>query len=185
MRERNPWKESTKKAVKRWVTENVGSRGEDNILWGRWQSENIQEGLQIEEKKRKKPPTSNKQMKKRGEPVRKEKKKDLEMKTAPEKENVEQGEDKSSQKLTRKEEKTRKEERRVAREVRRKRTKENRVIREKKAKIAKEKLENEGRRRNKNQQVLRDWLKGGSMRLPKQGETRGAKKQGQPKKGIG
>ena len=37
----------------------------------------------------------------------------------------------------------------------------------------------------KNQQVLRDWLKGGSMKLPKQGETRGAKKKGPPKKGIG
>ena len=83
------------------------------------------------------------------------------------------------------EEKTRKEERRVAREVRRKKTKENRLNREKKAKIAKEKLENEGLRRNKNQQVLRDWLKGGSMKLPKQGETRGAKRQGPPKKGIG
>ena len=73
----------------------------------------------------------------------------------------------------------------MAREVRRKRTKENKLKKEKKAKAAKEKLEKEGLRRNKNQLVLRDWLKGGSMRLPKQGENRGAKKQGQPKKGIG
>ena len=113
------------------------------------------------------------------------KKGDLETKAATEKENAGHMEDKTSQKLTKREENMRREERRVAREVRRKRTKENRAIREKKAKIAKEKLENEGRRRNKNQQVLRDWLKGGSMRLPKQGETLGAKKQGQPKKGIG
>ena len=70
---RNPWKESTKKSVKNWVRENVGSRGEDHILWGRWQSANTQEELQVEEKKRKKPPTSNKQMKKWGEPLRKEK----------------------------------------------------------------------------------------------------------------
>ena len=109
----------------------------------------------------------------------------MEANVEPEKESEGKNKDKGAQKLTRKEEKMRREERRVAREVRRKRTKENRLIREKKAKIAKEKLENEGRRRNKNQQVLRDWLKGGSMRLPKQGETRGAKKQGQPKKGIG
>ena len=38
LRGRNPWKESTKKAVKTWVKENVGSRGEDHILWGRWQT---------------------------------------------------------------------------------------------------------------------------------------------------
>ena len=185
LRERNPWKESTKKAVKMWVRENVGSRGEDNILWGRWQSEGKQEGQQIEEKKRKKPPTSSKQMKKMGEPVRKEKKEELEANKALKSESLRQGEDKSPQKLTRKEEKTRREERKVAREVRRKKTKENRLNREKKAKIAKEKLENEGLRRNKNQQVLRDWLKGGSMKLPKQDETRGAKRQGPPKTGIG
>ena len=119
LRERNPWKESTKKAVKMWVRENVGSRGEDNILWGRWQSEGKQEGQQIEEKKRKKPPTSSKQMKKMGEPVRKEKKEDLEANKALESESLGQGEDKSPQKLTRKEEKTRREERKVAREVRR------------------------------------------------------------------
>merc|ERR1712212_355176 len=52
LREGNPWKESTKKAVKTWVKKNVGNRGEDHILWGRWQSEGKQEGLQIEEKKR-------------------------------------------------------------------------------------------------------------------------------------
>ena len=88
-------------------------------------------------------------------------------------------------KLTRKEEKTRREERRVAREVRRKKTKENKLKKEKKAKAAKEELEKEGLRRNKNQQILRDWLKGGSMKLPTQGESRGSKKQGQPRKGIG
>ena len=104
---RNPWKESTKKSVKNWVRENVGSRGEDHILWGRWQSANTQEELQVEEKKRKKPPTSIKQMKKWGEPLRKEKKGDMETKTALEKEIAGQGEDKSSQKVTRKEEETR------------------------------------------------------------------------------
>ena len=69
LRERDPWKESTKKAVKSWVKEHVGSRGEDHILWGRWQMEEVQEGGT--EQKRKKPPTSNKQMKKCGEPARK------------------------------------------------------------------------------------------------------------------
>ena len=87
--------------------------------------------------------------------------------------------------MTRKEEKTRREERRVAREVRRKRTKEKKQQKEKKAKSDREKLEKEGLKRNKNQLVIRDWLKGGSMRLANQGESRGAKKQGKPKKGIG
>ena len=51
-RVRDPWKESTKKAVKSWVKEHVGSRGEDHILWGRWQIGDTQEGGT--EKKRKK-----------------------------------------------------------------------------------------------------------------------------------
>ena len=120
LRGRNPWKESTKKAVKTWVKENVGSRGEYHILWGRWQSANVQEEWKVQ--KRKKPPTSNKQMKKCGEQVRKGKKADLKTKAEPEEENVGQDKDKGAQKLSRKEEKTRREERRVAREVRRKRT---------------------------------------------------------------
>ena len=75
LRERDPWKESMKKAVKSWVKEHVGSRGEDHILWGRWQIGNVQEGGK--DQKRKKPPTSNKQMKKCGDPARKGKKNDL------------------------------------------------------------------------------------------------------------
>ena len=122
-------------------------------------------------------------MKKCGEPARKGKKGDLETKVEPEEESVRQ--DKSAQKLTRREEKTKREERRVAREVRRKRTKENKLKKEKKAKLAKEKLEKEGLKHNKNQLVLRDWLRGGSMKLPKQSENRGGKKQGKTKKGIG
>ena len=73
----------------------------------------------------------------------------------------------------------------MAREVRRKRTKENKLKKEKKAKLAKEKLEKEGLKRNKNQLLLRDWLRGGSMKLPNQGENQGGKKQGKNKKGIG
>ena len=55
LRGRNPWKDSTKKAVKNWVKENVGSRGEDHILWGRWHIGNVQE--EGKDQKRKK--TSN------------------------------------------------------------------------------------------------------------------------------
>ena len=64
-------------------------------------------------------------------------------------------------------------------------TKEKKQKREKKVKSDRDKLEKEGLKRNKNQLVIRDWLKGGSMRLANQGESRGAKKQGKPKKGIG
>ena len=52
-------------------------------------------------------------------------------------------------------------------------------------KLAKEKLENEGMKLNKNQLVLREWLKGGSMELPDQGGNWGGKKRGKTKKGIG
>ena len=93
--------------------------------------------------------------------------------------------DKGAQKLTRKEEKMRREERRVAREVRRKRTKDNKIKKDKKEKLAKEKLEKEGLKCNKNQLVLREWLKGGSMTLPNQGGTQGGKKRGKTEKGIG
>ena len=50
--------------------------------------------------------------------------------------------------------------------------------------MAREKLEKEGMKRNKNQLVLRDWLKGGSMKLPDQGGNWGGKKQGKTKKEI-
>ena len=93
--------------------------------------------------------------------------------------------DKGEQKLTRKEERIRREERRVARDVRRKRIKENKLKKEKRMKLAKEKLENEGMKLNKNQLVLMDWLKGGSMKLPDQGGNWGGKKRGKTKKGIG
>ena len=101
------------------MKENVGSRGEDHILWGRWQTGNAQE--EGKDQKRKRPPTSNKQLKKCGEPARKEKKGDLEtecdleIEAEQEEENV--GRDKRAQKLARQEEKARREERGVAREA--------------------------------------------------------------------
>ena len=183
LRERNPWKESTKKAIKRWVKENVGSRGDDHILWGRWQTVEAPEGGEVQ--KRKKPPTSNKQMKKLGEPSRKERKEEVDTKDEPGKKGVEEKSNTDEKKPTRKEENLRREERRLAREVRRKKTKDNKLKKEKKKKLAREKLENEGLKRNKNQMILREWLRGGSMELPKQSEARGGKDQGRAKKGIG
>ena len=36
MLEGNPWDKGTKTRVKEWVKDNVGGRGSDIILWGRW-----------------------------------------------------------------------------------------------------------------------------------------------------
>ena len=36
MLEGNPWEKGTKTRVKEWVKDNVGRRGSDVILWGRW-----------------------------------------------------------------------------------------------------------------------------------------------------
>ena len=69
----------TKTRVKEWVKDNVGRRGIDNIMWGRWKHD-ATEGEEGENTGRKKdegsrksrnPPTSRKQMRKLGEPQRK------------------------------------------------------------------------------------------------------------------
>ena len=79
MLEGNPWDKGTKTRVKEWVKDNVGGRGSDIILWGRWKNCN-EEGEGEEATRRKKggegpkgrnPPTSRKQMRKLGEPQRK------------------------------------------------------------------------------------------------------------------
>ena len=43
MLEGNPWDKGTKTRVKEWVKDNVGRRGSDIILWGRWKH-NDEEG---------------------------------------------------------------------------------------------------------------------------------------------
>merc|ERR1711940_141745 len=35
--EGDPWERGTKRRVKEWVKENVKRKGEDSILWGRWE----------------------------------------------------------------------------------------------------------------------------------------------------
>ena len=77
--EGNPWEKGTKTRVKEWVKDNVGRRGSDAILWGRWeQCEEEEEGEEGtgrktggESPKSRNPPTSRKQMRKLGEPQRK------------------------------------------------------------------------------------------------------------------
>ena len=77
--EGNPWEKGTKTRVKEWVKNNVGRKGSDAILWGRWeQCEEKDEGEEEtgkmtggESPKSRNPPTSRKQMRKQGEPQRK------------------------------------------------------------------------------------------------------------------
>jgi hypothetical protein len=86
--EGNPWERGTKVRVKEWVKENVKRKGADSILWGRWEENAEWEECEDEEKREKSaekrmgkespkdrnPPTSNttnKQLKKRGEPCKK------------------------------------------------------------------------------------------------------------------
>ena len=70
MLERNPWSESTKKAVRAWVKDNVKIKGEDAILWGKWEDDDL-EYERLEEGTCPKPYWTEKQMRRRGEPQRK------------------------------------------------------------------------------------------------------------------
>ena len=190
LKERDPWKDSTRKAIKAWVRENVGSRCEDHILWGRWEKKENEK----EEKpkgKRLEAPTTRNQMKKCGEPRRKQRKRDWEAEEEkqPGPQETEEPQDaqesKQAKKGTRVMNRKNKEDRRIAGEERRKKKKETKVRREKKIKQDREKLEDEGRKKNKNQLKLRDWLRGGKMNLNQQGPGCKEKQAKKTKKGIG
>ena len=55
--------------MRAWVRENVGTKGEDAILWGKWDEGELEEEKMEEECP--KPNWSDKQMRRRGEPPRK------------------------------------------------------------------------------------------------------------------
>ena len=61
--------ESTKKAVKQWVRENIRRKGEDAILWGKWEEEDLE--CEKLEETCPKPYWSEKIMRRRGQPPRK------------------------------------------------------------------------------------------------------------------
>ena len=67
---RNPWLDGTKKAVRNWVRTNVKTKGEDAILWGKWEEDDL-EYERLEEGTCPKPYWTEKQMRRRGEPQRK------------------------------------------------------------------------------------------------------------------
>ena len=65
VRSRDPWLASTRKLVK----ENVTQKGEDAVLWGKWEESDLEEEKLEEACPR--PVWSNSQMKRRGEPPKK------------------------------------------------------------------------------------------------------------------
>ena len=75
MLERNPWSDSTKKAVRVWVKDDVKIKGEDAILWGKWEDDDL-EYERLEEGTCPKPYWTEKQMRRRGEPQRKRMRRD-------------------------------------------------------------------------------------------------------------
>ena len=58
------------RAVKNWVKENVVIKGEDAVLWEKWEEEDL-ECERLEEGIYPRPYWTEKQMKRRGEPKRK------------------------------------------------------------------------------------------------------------------
>ena len=69
IRSRDPWLASTKKLVREWVKENVARKGEDAVLWGKWEERELEEEKLEEACPR--PVWTEKQMKRRGEPPKK------------------------------------------------------------------------------------------------------------------
>ena len=66
---RDPWLDSTKRKVRGWVMENVRRKGDDAVLWGKWDEEDLREEKLEEECPR--PIWTEKQRRRREEPPRK------------------------------------------------------------------------------------------------------------------
>ena len=69
VRSRDPWLVSTRRLVREWVKENVAQKGEDPVLWGKWEESDLEE--EKLEEACPKPMWTNSQMKRRGEPPKK------------------------------------------------------------------------------------------------------------------
>ena len=179
---RNPWLDGTKKAVRSWVRTNVKTKGEDAILWGKWEEDDL-ECERLEEGTCPKPYWTEKQMRRRGEPQRKkmrrenqngeeegeEEKEDKEinkkMKTkvntqnyGAKKENAtEEPQGKISMKAKRQLKTERRERWRIKKAIREK----NRKERERKQKERKEAMVMKGTEKTRTQYTLRMWAIGG------------------------
>ena len=188
MLERNPWSDSTKKAVKNWVRENVGMKGEDAILWGKWEEENLEyERLEEGTCPCPRPYWTEKQMKKRGKPKRKKIKMDHQEEcNNGENEEVEQGgsgelEEKTQRstekdgddKCTKRENESTQnkpsqkelrkiiEERRELWRIKKAKRDKNKKSRERRKKEQEEEMIRKGKAKTMSQHTLRRWTKGG------------------------
>jgi hypothetical protein len=74
VRSRDPWLVSTRRLVREWVKENVAQKGEDPVLWGKWEESDLEEEKLEEACQR--PVWTNSQMKRRGEPPKKKSRRD-------------------------------------------------------------------------------------------------------------
>ena len=203
--EGNPWEKGTKRRVKEWVKENVRRKGADSILWGRWEinegwedceeyededlEQNASRKRRAEEgKKNRKPPTSNKQLKKLGEPCKKicrieeESAKDVDKTQAvnsePRPKPGEEGSHvpKTTQSgNTRQKARARKEEYRRKVELKRKEKREKAAQKERKKKEREEAVRKKGEKRTKNQPKILDWFskKEGEQRRQPMGGRKG------------
>ena len=184
--EGNPWERGTKMRVKEWVKENVKRKGADSILWGRWEEnaewEECEDGENEENSSKKKrgeegpknrnPPTSNKQLRKLGEPRRKvcrvedesplDENKTQVVNSEPRPKPGEEGTHvtKSQQSgNTRQRARKRKEEFRRKRELKAKEKKEKAAQKEKIRKEREEAVRRKGAKRTKNQPKILEWFR--------------------------
>ena len=184
----NPWEKGTKRRVKEWVKDNVKRKGADSILWGRWEVN--EEGEECEEcedgdehnssrkrgaeegKKKRNPPTSNKQLKKLGEPCRKMCKVEEESASNENKTQVVNSEPRpkpgeegalvtkiKQNGNKRQNARKRKEDFRRKMELKRKEKKEKAAQKEKNRKEREEAVRRKGEKRTKNQPKILDWFR--------------------------
>ena len=179
---RNPWLDGTKKAVRNWVRTNVKTKGEDAILWGKWEEDDL-EYERLEEGTCPKPYWTEKQMRRRGEPQRKkmrrenlngeeegeEEKEDKEnnkkMKTQVNTQNYEVKKEKATEKhqekISIKAQRQLKAERRERWRIKKAIREKNRKERERKQKERNEAMVMKGKEKTRTQYTLRMWAIGG------------------------
>jgi len=180
--EKNPWKDSTKKAVRKWVKENVRIKGEDAILWGKWEEDDL-ECERLEEGTCPKPYWTEKQMRRRGEPLRKRMRQDKEEGLSKEVEGRTQKINKEVEvegwkggeqepgsnerregRISTKEQKLIRAERRERWRVKKALREKNKKERERKKQALKEEMVRKGRETTRKQYTLRLWaIEGGTL----------------------
>ena len=195
--EKNPWKDSTKKAVRKWVKENVRIKGEDAILWGKWEEDDL-ECERLEEGTCPKPYWTEKQMRRRGEPLRKRMRQDKEEGLSKEVEGRTQKINKEVEvegwkggeqepgsnerregRISTKEQKLIRAERRERWRVKKALREKNKKERERKKQALKEEMVRKGRETTRKQYTLRLWAtEGGTLRKDGKGNKEEKERDG-------